>query len=57
MSDLYEHEFQRAGITVCTTFMHFKPENTRFHAKKIDILYNVRVMYEHGKRENTDFTE
>ena len=32
------HEFQRDGITVCTTFPHFKPANTRLHAKKIDIL-------------------
>ena len=27
------YEFQRDGITVCTTFTHFKPEGTRLHAK------------------------
>ena len=32
------HEFQRDGITVCTTYVHFKHENTRRHAKTIYIL-------------------
>ena len=43
------HEFQRDGITVCTTFFHFKHENTRRLAKTIYIIIDIRVMYEHSK--------
>ena len=32
------HEFQRDGITICTTFTPFKPENTRLLARKNDII-------------------
>ena len=50
MSFMNLHEFQRDGITVCTTFTPFKPENTRLHAKKIDIIIiDVRVVYDHSK--------
>ena len=42
-------EFQRDGITICTTFTHFKPENTRLLARKNDIIIDIRVMYDHSK--------
>ena len=43
------HEFQRDGITICTTFTPFKPENTRLLARKNDIIIDIRVMYDHSK--------
>ena len=40
---------QHDGITVCTTFTHFKPEITRLHAKKIDIyIRDIGVVYDHS---------
>ena len=43
------HEFQRDGITICTTFTPFKPENTRLLVRKNDIIIDIRVMYDHSK--------
>ena len=43
------HEFQRDGITICTTFTPFKPENTRLLSRKDDIIIDIRVMYDHSK--------
>ena len=43
------HEFQRDGITICTTFAPFKPENTRLLSRKNDIIIDIRVMYDHSK--------
>ena len=43
------HEFQRDGITICTTFTPFKPENTRLLARKNDLIIDIRVMYDHSK--------
>ena len=45
----HNHEFQRDGITICTTFTPFKPENTRLLARKNDIIIDIRVMYDHSK--------
>ena len=44
-----EHEFQRDGITICTTFTPFKPENARLLVRKNDIIIDIRVMYDHSK--------
>ena len=44
-----DHEFQRDGITICPTFTHFKPENTRLLARKNDIIIDNREMYDHSK--------
>ena len=43
------HEFQRDGITICTTFTPFKPQNTRLLARKNDIIIYIREMYDHSK--------
>ena len=43
------HEFQRDGITICTTFTPFKPENARLLVRKNDIIIDIRVMYDHSK--------
>ena len=43
------HEFQRDGIAICTTFTPFKPENTLLLARKNDIIIDIRVMYDHSK--------
>ena len=43
------HEFQRDGITIYTTFTPFKPENTRLLARKNDIIIDILVMYDHSK--------
>ena len=43
------HEFQRDGITICTTFTPFKPENARLLVSKNDIIIDIRVMYDHSK--------
>ena len=43
------HEFQRDGITICTTFTPFKPENARLLVMKNDIIIDIRVMYDHIK--------
>ena len=42
-------EFQRDGITICTTFTPFKPENARLLVRKNDIIIDIRVMYDHSK--------
>ena len=46
---LSNHEFQRDGITICTTFTPFKPENARLLVRKNDIIIDIRVMYDHSK--------
>ena len=43
------HEFQRDGITICTTFTPFKPENARLLVRKNYIIIDIRVMYDHSK--------
>ena len=43
------HGFQRDGITICTTFTPFKPENTRLLARKNDIIIDIREMYDRSK--------
>ena len=43
------YEFQRDGITICTTFTPFKPENARLLVRKNDIIIDIRVMYDHSK--------
>ena len=43
------HEFQRDGITICTTFTPLKPENTRLFARKNDIIIDIRKMYDQSK--------
>ena len=43
------HEFKRDGITICTTFTPFKPENARLLVRKNDIIIDIRVMYDHSK--------
>ena len=43
------HEFQRDGITICTTFTPFKPENARLLVRKNDIIIDIHVMYDHSK--------
>ena len=43
------HESQRDGITICTTFTPFKPENARLLVRKNDIIIDIRVMYDHSK--------
>ena len=49
MQENAKHEFQRDGITICTTFTPFKPENARLLVRKNDIIIDIRVMYDHIK--------
>ena len=46
---LHMNSMQRDGITICTTFTPFKPENARLLVRKNDIIIDIRVMYDHSK--------
>ena len=50
------NEFQRDGITICTTFTPFKPENTRLLARKNDIIICSLLSFLFSRRSSSSLS-